>query len=101
MLPSEGFKSPKKFSIVWSIVPHPPHPGDVFNVVENDKDRTWRVEALLVCGVIRLAAREEGDIQAANKLVEKSCSSPDEFERAAAEAAKKMTRQDLESVATE
>jgi len=73
-----------------------PEPGDIFNIVENDKDRAWRVQAILVAGIVRFTAASEGDVNYANELIKKYVDSNDKFEQAAAVAARDATEQDFE-----
>ncbi|MCK4602661.1 MAG: hypothetical protein KAU28_09355 [Phycisphaerae bacterium] len=82
----------KKFSIVWN---RKQPPGDVFNIAENDKDRAWRVDAILRLGWMRFSVTRRNDIKYINKLINEYCSSSDPLEAAAAKAARDMTREDL------
>jgi hypothetical protein len=38
-----------------------PHPGDTFNLIENDKDRAWRVQAILALGILKHLGSLDGD----------------------------------------
>ena len=83
----------EKTRVVYS---RKPEPGDIFNIVENDKDRAWRVQAILVAGIVRFTAAKEGDVNYANELIKKYVTSSDPFEQAAAVAAREATEQDFE-----
>ncbi len=68
--------------------------GDVFNIVENDKDRAWRAEGILTLGVLK--AQMSGvlprtDERAVRELIEEYLGSDDPLLRAAAQAARDFT----------
>jgi hypothetical protein len=87
-----------KLFVVWRPVPNP---GDVFAVVQRDKDRAWRVEALLVTGAIRFThAKSAGDQKVAQSLIEEYAKSPDPFVKAAATAARDLTEEGFTRVGT-
>lgn len=57
-----------KMEAMWRLTPQP---GDVFAMVERDKDPAWRVEGLLLCGVIRYThPTHAGNQRVAKKLIE-------------------------------
>jgi hypothetical protein len=65
--------------------------GDLFHVIENDKDRMWRVEALLMLGFRRHTVSQPADRKRAQELLERFSGDADEFIAAAARAAKAVT----------
>lgn len=70
--------------------------GDVFNIVENDKDRAWRVEGILTLGVLKaqksgVRGLSRNDERAVRELIEEYLESDDPLLRAAAEAARDFT----------
>jgi len=70
------------------------NPGDVFNVARNDRDRAWRVQAVLALGIMK--AQPQGvmaraDERITRKLIEKFLNDPEPLIRAAAEAARDLT----------
>ena len=69
-------------------------PGDVFNIAENDKDRAFRVQAILTLGRLRFVATKRGDLRKTEKLIERFLQSDDPLERAAAAAARDLTREE-------
>ncbi len=72
----------------------PAEPGDIFNIAENDKDRAWRVEAILHLGYMKFRrADERGDMRKLNNLIEHYMENGDKLEKAAARAARDFTRQ--------
>ena len=78
----------QKQKIVWNTRPHP---GDIFNVIENDKDRAWRVQAVLALGLIKFSAGEGGDQDYIKELLEDLVDDEDPIVSAAAKAAKNLT----------
>lgn len=74
-----------------------PHPGDVFNIVENDADGAWRVQALLTCGVLLHTGGRRGDTRYARKLIERHLGAQDALLAAAAKAANACTKQQVEN----
>lgn len=66
-------------------------PGDVFNIAVNDKDRAFRVQAILALGRLRFVATRRGDVRRTKKLIERFLESDDPLERAAAVAARDLT----------
>lgn len=74
-----------------------PEPGDVFNIVENDKDPCWRIQGILTLGVIKFTpkASSRGDMKYTQRLLEKLIASPNELERNAAKAAKEFRVEDF------
>jgi len=77
----------EKQKIIWT---PQPYPGDVFNIVVNDKDRAWRVQAILTLGLIKFSAAEEGDQDYIQELLEELVDDEDPIVAAAAKAAKNL-----------
>ena len=86
-----------KLPIIWKVRPDP---GNVFWVIEYDPDRAWRVQALLTMGILKFTAQSRGDRKHVETLLVRCCSDADPFIKAAAEAARAFTRDDLATVAT-
>jgi len=80
----------------------PPNPGDIFNVLENDKDPCWRFQAVLSLGLLKFhpAGRDRGDIRYIKTLLENALQSSNQNERAAAKAAKEFTLEDYNNYGT-
>ncbi len=74
-----------------------PHPGDIFNLAENDEDHAWRVQATLALGLVKFSAGRRGDRKYANKLIERFVNSDDPLIAAAAKAAQGFTREDFDA----
>ena len=72
--------------------------GDLFYVIENDKDRMWRVEALLMLSFRRHTVGEPADRRKAEKLLERFSGDADAFIAAAARAAKAVTADQASNV---
>ncbi|MBN1943911.1 MAG: hypothetical protein JW849_11510 [Phycisphaerae bacterium] len=78
-----------KQRIVWS---YDPKPGDVFNIIENDQDRAWRVEGTLTLGALKFRQRgRRGNMRKIEQLLEASQASDEELIRAAGEVARTCT----------
>ena len=69
--------------------------GDVWNIADNDKDRAWRVQAILAMGMIKFTHLAKGNTSYNNSQIEKFLKSTDPVEKAAAEAAKAYTEADF------
>ncbi|MDP6546005.1 MAG: hypothetical protein QGH60_18650 [Phycisphaerae bacterium] len=69
--------------------------GDIWNIAENDKDRAWRVQAILAMGLIRFTHTSKANTARNNKLIERFLNSKDPLEKAAAQAAKAYTETDF------
>jgi len=78
-----------KHQIVWSVKPYP---GDIFNIIENDKDPAWRLQAVLALGLIKFSAESRGDQKYIQRLMNRLVGDNDELIAAAAKAAKDLTR---------
>jgi len=86
-----------KLGVLWK---PKPHPGDVFNIVENDKDRAWRVQAVLAMGMLRYTADKRGDKKYNTKLLEELARDKDPLLAAAAKAAGKLTEPEFNVLGT-
>jgi len=86
-----------KLGVLWNVRPNP---GDVFNIARNDKDRAWRVQAILCMGILRYTASNPSDTQRNNEMIEKYLNSSDPLEAAAAKAAKELSKADFNQLAT-
>lgn len=88
-----------KTAALWKAVPNP---GDAFNMAENEKDRAWRVQAILYLGLLNYAIKidqiSRGDARMTTKLIEKYINSSDEFEAAAAKAARDITEAEFKKI---
>jgi hypothetical protein len=83
-----------------------PNPGDIFNVVENDKDPCWRIQGIFAMGMLKYSPALEqsenyrGDTRVLKKLIaEKQAKGTDE-EKAAIKAALKLTKEEYDNLAT-
>ena len=88
-----------KAATVWNTRPNP---GDIFNVIENDEDRAWRVQGLLALGIVKFSAQRSGDRRYARKLMEAYVEGDDRdaLEAAAALAAKNLTKTEFNTLGT-
>jgi len=76
-------------------------PGDILNVAENHKDRAIRVQGILFLGRLRHEVPgNRGDMRATRRLIDHYISDGDEYEAAAAKAAKDMTKEQWENLST-
>ena len=73
-----------------------PHSGDMFNIIENDKDRTFKVEAILMLGLLKDNDSNRGNLRAINKYLKEHVNSSDPFIKAAAEVADSCTKEDIQ-----
>ena len=78
----------------------PPNPGDIFNIIEHDGDRSCRVQGLLVLGIVKFAVSGRGDLRYAGKLMDRFAASRDPLEAGAAKAAKDLTREQYRALGT-
>jgi hypothetical protein len=74
--------------------------GDMWNIAENDKDRAWRVQAILAMGIMRFTHLKKTNIARNNALIEKFLNSSDPLEKAAAQAAKAYTEIEFNMVSS-
>ncbi|MDP6546599.1 MAG: hypothetical protein QGH60_21690 [Phycisphaerae bacterium] len=65
--------------------------GDMWNIAENDKDRAWRVQAILGMGMMRFTHTSKTNTARNNAMIEKFLKSGDPVEKLAAQAAKAYT----------
>ena len=86
-----------KHKIVWSASPEA---GDIFNVIENDKDRPCRIQAILSLGLLRHGGAGRGDKRKTQQLIEEYAASDDPLFAAAAKAARDMTLKEYNQIAT-
>lgn len=77
----------EKHQIVWNVRPHP---GDIFNIIENDKDPAWRLQGVLALGMIKFSARKRGDHRYIKKLMNKLVGDSNEMIATAAKAARDL-----------
>ena len=66
------------------------NPGDVFNIVNNDADRAWRVQGILALGVLKFQALDRNDHRMVRKLIRENLTSDEPLIRAAAMAARDL-----------
>jgi len=72
-----------KMDIVGGISPNA---GDVFNIIENDQGRAWRIEGLLLLGPFKYGeAHHAGNLKKAEELMGQFSKSDDPYEKAAAQ----------------
>jgi len=86
-----------------SMVFHKPRlvAGDIWNIAENDKDRAWRVQAILGMGMIRFTHDTSRTNTARNNaMIEKFLKSSDPVEKLAAQAAKAFTKPEFNQAGT-
>ena len=68
--------------------------GDIFNIIENHKDRAFRVQALLFLGRVRHeSAGNRGDMRYTRKLIDRYMDGKDPYEAAAAKAGRDLTKE--------
>ncbi len=84
-----------KQSIVWTF---DPKPGDIFNIIENDKDRTWRIEGTLALGMLKLRQKgNRGNMRKIEQLFTTTQAGDDEIIRAAGKVAQSCTSDQITS----
>ena len=73
-----------------------PIPEDAFTILEKDKDRAWRVDALLVIARFKFPETDENPYrQRAIAALEKFANSPDPIEALAAQSGKELTKDEF------
>ena len=79
-----------KRKICWSIRPWA---GDIFHIIKNDKDKAWRVQAILALGMIKFRPTSvtDDDVDYAQELLGGLVGNSDPVIAAAAKAAKDLT----------
>ncbi|MFB3891793.1 MAG: hypothetical protein ACE15C_07195 [Phycisphaerae bacterium] len=87
-----------KTKILWTIRPNI---GDVFNIAENDKDRAWRVQAILKLATSKFNVQDRGDRMYIDTLLRGASKSAEPAERAAAKAAMDFTSEGLRDYASQ
>ena len=85
-----------------SMVFHKPRldAGDIWNIAENDKDRSWRVQAILGMGLIKFTHPSKANAAHNNAMIEKFLKSGDPIEKIAAQAAKDYSQTDFNMAGT-
>lgn len=73
-----------------------PPPGDVFNIIENDEDHAWRVEGLLLLGMVKFSSTDRGDQRYIENYFEEYKASDDPYFRAAATVAEDCTLEQVQ-----
>ena len=76
------------------------YPGDVFNMVENEADRAWKVQAILTLGAMKYRVTSRGDIKKTHSLIRQYLNSDDPLIKAAAQCADKLTRTQYQGLGT-
>jgi len=93
----------KKKRIVWDNIPaNDPitfeprlSAGDVFNMAENENDRSWKVQAIIALGAVKFRMTGRGDLKKARKLIERFLRSDDPIVAAAAKAAHELEEKEF------
>ncbi len=85
-----------KVSAKWGLIKDDkPHAGDIINIIENDQDRLWKIEGLLMLGFLRfLEQGHEGNLAKIDSLLEEYKHSNDPLISAAASEAAKYNASD-------
>lgn len=74
-----------------------PPAGDIFNLIENDDDRAWRVDGVLTLGLLKFTRKgHRGDMRYLDKYIAEYAASDDPYLKAAAQAARDVTHAELE-----
>lgn len=93
----------EKYNNVWNLRQRPggkqgPYPGDLFNIIRNDKSRAWQTDALLAMSIAKLQeANNKGNTAEINRIYAEYSQSTDPVLRAAAKASQAATREDVEN----
>jgi hypothetical protein len=82
-----------KSRVIWTL--EADH-GNVFYLLENDQDRTWKVECLLALGVQKFLVTKRGDEKKLDSLLAEYAASEDRFLAAAATAATEVTHEQVQ-----
>jgi len=78
-----------------------PIPGDIWNIAKKDKDRAWRVQAILAMGLVRFThASSEINAKHNDAMIEEFLKTGDLLEKAAAQAAKDYTETEFNLAGT-
>ncbi len=98
--------SRQKKKLLWDSLPNPMgnnedlfNPGDVFNMVENEEDRAWQVQAILTLGAMKYRVASRGDKKKTHSLINQYLGSEDPLLKAAADCADAMTLQQYQGLA--
>jgi len=76
--------------------------GDVFNIIENDEDRMWRVEGLLLLGPLKFRFEKiERNRVKIDQLIDQYKGHGDPLLKAAAQSADKFDRDDAKEFGIE
>lgn len=80
----------------WALIKDDdPHAGDIINIIENDEDRLWKIEGLLMLGFLRFLEKgHEGNLAKIDSLMEEYKHSNDPLISAAATEAAKYDASD-------
>ncbi|HNX26635.1 MAG TPA: hypothetical protein PKK48_04435 [Phycisphaerae bacterium] len=98
-----GTLAHEKYNNVWNLRQRPggkqgPFPGDLFNIIENDQSRGWKVDALLAMSIAKLQeAKTKGNHAEIERLYDKYSQCNDPLLRAAAKASQTATKDDIEN----
>ncbi len=83
----------EKINVIWRAKPNP---GDLFNIIENDEDRSYKVLATLTLGLVRYTHKSRpGDQRVVAKLIEQHAGGSDPFLASAAKAAKNLSEDEF------
>ena len=95
----------KKRNLLWDTLPYFSasndqfYPGDVFNMVENEQDHAWKVQAILCLGPMKYrCVNSRGNIKRTNDLIAKYLNSNDPMLKAAAECSRDLTKAKYENL---
>ena len=72
-----------------------PHVGDLINITQKDKDKTFTLEGVLQLGVAQWTNRERGNLRVMDETITKYLTHEDQMIADAAKAAKSFTREDF------
>ncbi len=104
---SSFFNSKRKFMFdKFARANEPPNPGDLFNVVENDKDPSWRIQGILALGMLKYSPglinseHFNGDSKCRRRLLDEKLKDGTAEEKAAAKAADRYTQEDYDRAGT-
>jgi len=86
-----------KERIIWKTRPVP---RDIFRVIEEDRDKACKVQAILALGITKYTASERSDIARIKKLIAKYAADPDPVIAAAAAAARDLTKEEFYQLGT-
>lgn len=94
----------QKRRILWDSLPSARgefYPGDVFNMVENEADRAWKVQAILTLGAMKYRVTSRGDVKKTHSLIKQYLNSDDPLIKAAAKCADKLTKRQYQGLGTD